>query len=520
MLSHFYSRCTVWLLFGLALFFTPSGHACEWQFSLQDGKPLSGLQQLPRFITQQVRPLLQAQPTTKPARLELAWHCQPEASEKSLRVQFELDPASLTLQGLAGLPLCAGIQGTGMCEKGQYDFRGYRHGGNSLLNSTSMLRALKTLAPIRSRVDLQRAHNNLQQRHAVHDALNLFSIVLTEAARFESVHDDVNCMATLGQSFSVSNYWRLIQNWETISQRVMQYQPQLRPASANAGPGSLFVPLDNAMIEAFNRSLKTHPASEADVTFDGKNKEIAVNKNPCAQTRRVEETPQQRERDDLFTLATMAMVLKDWQHDPSGRGHNIGTLLVDQHAKPVYWARNAVRTLNTTQHGEVRAIQGLLACPGMSKNLKTYTLYTTLEPCAMCAGMISMSQIERVVYLQNDAVFGQIRQALDNLGYLRRYEQATPDHLPQKHQLEAHFENHRRSSGNSAITQFLLGKEARKVFESAQEALEHYEVRFTENAPLLANLKQWMQSVTTETYGDAMLARCPAQDVANPAAKK
>jgi len=38
--------------------------------------------------------------------------------------------------------------------------------------------------------------------------------------------------------------------------------------------------------------------------------------------------------------------------------------------------------------------------------LENYTLYTTLEPCIMCAGMMVMSRLRRVVYGQADPHYG------------------------------------------------------------------------------------------------------------------
>src|SRR5690606_19557011 len=41
-------------------------------------------------------------------------------------------------------------------------------------------------------------------------------------------------------------------------------------------------------------------------------------------------TPAQVERDHMFSLAAMAIVHRDWQRSPGGRGHNIGSLLVSK----------------------------------------------------------------------------------------------------------------------------------------------------------------------------------------------
>ena len=58
-----------------------------------------------------------------------------------------------------------------------------------------------------------------------------------------------------------------------------------------------------------------------------------------------------------------------------------------------------------THHAEILAIQK--AC----KKLKTWhlddcILYTTLEPCIMCAGAIAQSRIKKIVYMAENEKFG------------------------------------------------------------------------------------------------------------------
>lgn len=54
-----------------------------------------------------------------------------------------------------------------------------------------------------------------------------------------------------------------------------------------------------------------------------------------------------------------------------------------------------------TAHAELLAIEK--ACEAMAYwRLEGCTLYATLEPCAMCAGAIMQSRIERVVYGATD----------------------------------------------------------------------------------------------------------------------
>lgn len=476
-------------ILGLLMLFGLSGvnqtaMACDWQFSVNDEKALYQLPELAKFIRQKIRPLKK---DTIQKTVNISYQCSQNDSEKTLHLKLTLDAQTLALHSANSVPLCSASN--------PYHFCGYRNDTNALVNPITLLAALKTLAPITNSKILQQAFDKPPQQKLMHDALGLFSFILTEGARFEPILNDINCMARTEKSLSIMDYWRLMHNWETIIHRLKTNTP-----------------VNRAMIEAFNRSLHQHPPTALDTSFDGKNKTIGLRRAACSNpiTDDSSPSPQQHERDEILSLATLAMVHKDWQSDRKGRGHNIGALLVNEQSRPVFWARNAVRELNTTQHGEVRVIQNYLNCPTTGKNAKDHTLYTSLEPCAMCAGMITMSKIKRVVYLQSDPVFGRIKQALDGLGYLRKYQQSTPSQLAQKQQLESAFEDHRRSSGNSAATLFLLSEKAKQVFASAQQSLNNYPLKFAENAAMLTDVKKFMETVTTETYGEQMLQRCPA----------
>ena len=123
------------------------------------------------------------------------------------------------------------------------------------------------------------------------------------------------------------------------------------------------------------------------------------------------------ERDNIFSLLPYAIVLKDWQ-DGRGdnRGYNIGSILVDGDSRIVFWARNAVfATGSTTQHAELRTMNCYLTT-NEPFSLKSYTLYATLEPCSMCAGMMLFTSLTRTVYGQTDPAFGDAveRLALDS----------------------------------------------------------------------------------------------------------
>ncbi len=64
---------------------------------------------------------------------------------------------------------------------------------------------------------------------------------------------------------------------------------------------------------------------------------------------------------------------------------------------------------NPTAHAEMRAIQK--ACRKLkTKFLNGYSLFVTLEPCAMCAGAISWARLDAVSYGAFDPKTGAVRQ--------------------------------------------------------------------------------------------------------------
>ncbi len=74
--------------------------------------------------------------------------------------------------------------------------------------------------------------------------------------------------------------------------------------------------------------------------------------------------------------------------------------------KVVAKAHNQTESLqDVTAHAEVLAITAASNYLG-AKYLTECTLYVTLEPCLMCAGAISWSQLKRLVYAAKDASKG------------------------------------------------------------------------------------------------------------------
>jgi tRNA(Arg) A34 adenosine deaminase TadA len=78
--------------------------------------------------------------------------------------------------------------------------------------------------------------------------------------------------------------------------------------------------------------------------------------------------------------------------------HPFGAILVDKDNNVVLQAENTVVTeSDCTGHAETNLMR--LATQRFSlEELETCTLYTSTEPCAMCAGAIHWGNVRRVVY--------------------------------------------------------------------------------------------------------------------------
>lgn len=202
-------------------------------------------------------------------------------------------------------------------------------------------------------------------------------------------------------------------------------------------------------------------------------------------------TPIQEERDNIYMLLAYSVVLEDWQQKgEKQRGHNIGSILVDQNGMIVYSAHNSnMVTGNGTQHGEVRLMIGYLD-KVKTYSLKGYTVYTTLEPCAMCAGMMALQNINRTVYGQVDPGFGKAieRLALDSHdlpnGYCPYPRGVISD--PSKTDIYQQLNSAYVEAGGN-ITDFLLTDEARKIYENARRELLAFHVIHPENEKVLKN---------------------------------
>ena len=92
----------------------------------------------------------------------------------------------------------------------------------------------------------------------------------------------------------------------------------------------------------------------------------------------------------------------------------VGAVIV-RDGKVIARGRNRIRELtDPTAHAEVLAIRTAAGRVNQERLLET-TLYTTMEPCALCAGAIVLARIKRVVFGAWDAKAGAAGSVFDLL---------------------------------------------------------------------------------------------------------
>lgn len=96
--------------------------------------------------------------------------------------------------------------------------------------------------------------------------------------------------------------------------------------------------------------------------------------------------------------------------------HPFGAILVDGRGKVLLEAENSVVTgRDVTGHAETNLAR-LASSRYSADELAGFTLYTSTEPCAMCAGAIHWSRIGRVVYaLSEEDLYAIVGQSPEHL---------------------------------------------------------------------------------------------------------
>ena len=127
-----------------------------------------------------------------------------------------------------------------------------------------------------------------------------------------------------------------------------------------------------------------------------------------------------KEQDDEF----LALALKEAEAAAARGEVPIGAVLVSPNGAVLARDGNRILELrDPTAHAEMLVLRSGASALGNERLIGT-TLYVTLEPCAMCAGAISLARVARVVYAAPDPKGGAIEHGP------RFFEQPTCHHRP------------------------------------------------------------------------------------------
>jgi tRNA(Arg) A34 adenosine deaminase TadA len=247
------------------------------------------------------------------------------------------------------------------------------------------------------------------------------------------------------------------------------------------------------------------------------------------------------ERHRIFALACMALVTRFWNGNKRGQfgeypwregqklaehgiydggrylGHNIACLAVDGDGRIIDFdfnhnevfsssvehaeSRLIRRVFSLTQIWEDRALRSANDPPSSySTILSKVTVFTSLESCSQCAGIMALGRVKHVVYLQRDPGMYLIGNILRNLA---TSDLPAPLPIPGCHfgltyydRLNAAYERFRgvvrerpfwrgqgRTDSSPSITSFLCTDEARTIFSQATAEFLRLELSYPAYKP-------------------------------------
>jgi tRNA(Arg) A34 adenosine deaminase TadA len=243
----------------------------------------------------------------------------------------------------------------------------------------------------------------------------------------------------------------------------------------------------------------------------------------------------QKERHRLYSLALMALVHHYWNGNKYGRngeypwnepddaedgeylnrdylGHNIAAIAVDGDGRVIDFDFNHNKIFNSSvEHAEarlVRRVYGLaqvqdtwnmndysLHSPEKDdyNTLENVTVYTSLESCSQCAGIMALGRVKETVYLQSDPDMYMIGNILRNLTLGTKLQAPLPiaaseDSLPYFNRLNGAFvrfteqiaekpffiRKGEEPNRSKSITSFLCTKAARDIYGEGAGAFAEY----------------------------------------------
>jgi tRNA(Arg) A34 adenosine deaminase TadA len=250
-----------------------------------------------------------------------------------------------------------------------------------------------------------------------------------------------------------------------------------------------------------------------------------------------------KERHYLYSLLVAALVSSYWngnkrgqdgaypwrqkQRQPNGiysggqyLGHNIACIGVDGSGEVIDFDFNHNEIFSSSvEHAESRLVRRVFSLAqvyddwrirrpedlprsqGYANLLSDVTVYTSLESCAQCSGIMALGQVKSVVYLQHDPgqfVIGNILWKLTtsglkaplpisadqfgfpyydalNAGYKEFYSGVVQEPF--------YIDGNGKKDNAQSITSFLCTDIAKNIFDRALQELESYTVKYPEYRP-------------------------------------
>ncbi len=155
---------------------------------------------------------------------------------------------------------------------------------------------------------------------------------------------------------------------------------------------------------------------------------------------------------------------------------------------------------DVTQHAEIQCIEKYIRQHNEtgSPNLSNMTIYTTLESCAQCAGMIVTQGIPNVVYGQKDINRGDVIERLNldttKIGGFPKYKtevNSKKSNDPFASQLDKKYEV-ANNQEKTPFFIFLQEPKIKNIFQEAREKFRNYPVRHTENISVYKTAKKFV----------------------------
>lgn len=248
------------------------------------------------------------------------------------------------------------------------------------------------------------------------------------------------------------------------------------------------------------------------------------------------------ERHSIYSLALMAITAHYWNGNKYGRavqyplnepvpaanpgtlgddyiGHNIAALIVDGDGLIIDFDFNHNEIFNSSvEHAESRLLRRVFSLSQIQDSwntgqrpmrdrhystlLRNVSVYTTLESCAQCSGIMALANLGTVIFLQTDPGQYSIGNIMRNMTVKTGLE--APEPIPASafgfsyfNELDSAYQSFRErpktkqyamvldrdgketlASYTTSITSFLCTKSARAIFKRAADDLRAFQVKY------------------------------------------